>query len=235
LVTILQSHHRKLLWWGCLAIIIAGIFASGGRTAWLSFGAMSFVALFILPWGIGRLKYFNIGAFLAVSVLSAFIGLQSYKATIGAYVFEGRAQAMISMERPASGRLTVWQNTIPYIQDNLLWGIGLKNTHELNVEKAEGEYVRHIHNSVLEITLETGIIGLAIFVIVITLLIISFLRAYVHSTDRDLKMQSLAVFLSCLVFGIASLSLTSLFYTWWFLYLVMLVVLLKLSTLQLRK
>lgn len=221
-------------WWFAVFMMSSGIFASGGRTAWVVLVVVAVASVFMMPLkdvahrGIKTLVMFSLMA-MAVGV-----GLFSYKHNVGDYIYEARTQAMTNMERPASGRLTVWKNAIPHIRDHWVFGVGIKGSKALNVEKEEGHYVAHMHNAVLEILLETGMLGLFAISLVIVVFVTGFLKAYRGSTDIDKKRASMAVFLACVAYGVASLSLTSMFHAYWFLYMVALLVLLKTSEYRLR-
>jgi O-antigen ligase len=231
LVLTVGSQKKTWIWWVCFALMASGVFASGGRTAWVALAVVALLGFIFIPWK----SFVKRAVFVGIIIASAFVGLKSYEKHVGDHIFEVRTQAMTNTERPMSGRLTVWQDTISHIQNNNpFFGVGIKGSHELDISKGYGAYVRHVHNAPLEIALETGIVGLTLFAIVIVIFIVRFLKAYFKKKDLELKLYSLAIFLSCVAFGVASLSLTSIFYTWWFLYLVVLIVMLKVATENLR-
>jgi O-antigen ligase len=225
-----SERTRPYLWWVAFVLIGSAIFASGGRTAWLAFGAVMTLSVFFFPWKTTVLRYKNILFLVVLSILSAFSGLKSYEANVGEYVYEVRTEAMTSTDRPMSGRLIVWQDTWNHIQNHLVWGVGIKGVHELEISKGYGELVRHVHNAPLEITLETGFVGLTMFTLTLLVIIIGFLKRYFKSDDSALKFQSLTVFLSVIAYGFAALALTSIFYTWWFLVMVAVLILIKTAT-----
>jgi O-antigen ligase len=228
------AQKRAYLWWLAFVLIGSAIFASGGRTAWLAFGAVTTLSVFFFPWKITPFKYKNIIGLIALSIAASFIGLKSYEANVGEYVYEVRIEAMTSTDRPMSGRLIVWQDTWNYIQETPIWGVGIKGAHELEISKGYGELVRHVHNAPLEIALETGFVGLTMFVFTLLVIIIGFLKHYFKSEDSTLKFQSITVFFSVISYGIAALALTSIFYTWWFLVMVIMLILLKTSHFTLK-
>lgn len=229
-----DDGKKTIIWWLALFILSAGIFASGGRTAWFALAAVIVLFPFLFPWqGIGRPVFKSVVALILIGS-GIMMGLTSYKAYVGEQLYASRTRAMTNLERPASGRLTAWENSLPHIQDNLWLGVGMKGTHALQIEKAEGAYVVHMHNVVLEFLLETGVIGLLAFTAVITVFSLSFIKAYRASDNRVAKRNGATIFMACIAYGVASMALTSMFHAWWFLYLVVLLIMLKLSERQLN-
>jgi|GEM_PF-6103761 len=225
---------RKPLWWCVCFCIVCGIFASGGRTAWVAFGLVIVLIPFLVSWkGTKRKVIKNYVLLALISLIGAWSGLNSYNFNAGEGEYVARTQAMVKMERPASGRLEVWANTVGHIENNFWWGTGIKTANKLGIEKSEGKYVAHVHNAILELLLETGIFGLMAISMTIGVFVAHFIGAYLKSHDYALKRQSMAVFLSCITYGVCSMALTSMFHAWWFLYLVALLVLLKIAEIQL--
>ena len=140
---------------------------------------------------------------------------------------------MTNTDRPMSGRLIVWQDTWNYIQETPIWGVGIKGAHELKISMGYGKFVRHVHNAPLEIALETGFVGLAVFTFTLLVIVIGFLRRYFRSEDSTLKFQCITVFFSVIAYAIAALALTSIFYTWWFLVMIAVLILIKIATFKL--
>lgn len=62
-----------------------------------------------------------------------------------------------------SGRLTIWSNAINTFLENPIFGIGINSIREYNLENfSRGVYV---HNSLLEVLVETGVVGITIYFI----------------------------------------------------------------------
>jgi O-antigen ligase len=121
------------------------------------------------------------------------------------------------------------------IEERPLLGYGIKSTRSLNIEKSENYPVLHVHNAVLEMVLETGLLGFIMIAIVILIFVAHFLMAFLRSKDIRLRQQGMAIFLCCIAYGINSMALTSMFHAWWFLYLVVLLILLKTAELRLKQ
>lgn len=223
---------KRSIWWVAMLVIASAIFASGGRTAWLTLAGLVIIMPIFMP---VQKRIVNFLLVLSVVMIGAFAGLQSYKHVIGEEIFEIRTEAMQSMDRPASGRLTVWDNTIDKIMERPLLGYGIKSAQYLEISKGYDALVIHVHNVVLEMMLETGLLGFIAFSVSVLLFVGGFLRGYFRSNDPDLKQISMVIFLSSIAYGVCSMALTSMFHAWWFLYLVALVILLKTMELRLRQ
>lgn len=226
---------RQLKYWLCLFLITVAIFASGSRTAWVALMTVVILFPFLNVWHQTGRRFLKLGLIGAMVFMSAFFGMQINKHVIGEDYFESRKEAMITMERPASGRLTVWANTIDMIEQRPWLGYGIKSSQSLKIEKSESYYVLHVHNAVLELILETGLLGFLAIAIVIVIFVGHFLRAYLKSTDIKVRQQAMAIFLACIAYGVCSMALTSMFHAWWFLYLVVLLILLKTAELRLKQ
>lgn len=226
--------RQKALWIAGLFIITSAIFASGGRTAWLTLAVILVMFPMFYCWKNVRRPVLKAMIVLGVTFASAMFGLYSYKQNFGEYEYVSRTNALTNMERPISGRGEIWLNIKPHIQDNFWTGIGIKGIQEINISNGN-VVVAHAHNAVLEILLETGIVGLIAFLTVIGVFVLSFLQAYIQSRDPEMKRRAIVIFLSCIAYGISAMAVTSIFHTWWFLYMVILLILLKTAERQLRQ
>jgi O-antigen ligase len=233
----IEKTACKYIWWICGFFIVAGIFASDGRTSWVGFIVFIIMAGFLMPIGQLKKRIPMMGLFVCVSIAAASFGFQSYKDRMGDEYFQNRVENMMSSDRVGSGRLIIWDETLTHIIEKPLLGYGIRAARFLDIKNADDENatVIHVHNAILEIALETGLLGLVAFIIVILIFVFGFLRAYVHSLRHELKPKAMAIFLSCVVYGVCSMMLTSIFHTWWFLYLVVLLILLKKAELELSR
>ncbi len=225
---------RQFKYWICVFLITMGIFASGSRTAWVAFTLIVMLFPFLFAWHGIRRRVLKIGLMAILMVGAALIGLNINKQVIGEQSFEMRTERMLTLDRPASGRLTVWENTIPLIEEKPLLGYGIKSAIDLQIEKAEGKEVLHVHNAILEMWLETGLLGLLSIITVIMVFVAHFLLSFFKASDVRLKQQGSTIFMACITYGICSMALTSMFHAWWFLYLVVLLILLKSAEIKLR-
>jgi len=147
---IFQSTSKNLVFWCLLlAIIIAAIFATGGRTAWVALGFIIPIAFVIAGRNIIFCYYKKIILILCVMGVGGLVGLQSYKIEVGEELYVGRVNNIVTTDRFASGRLVIWENTLNLIFQKPVLGYGLDTSYDLKIEQAEGETVHHVHNVVL--------------------------------------------------------------------------------------
>ena len=226
---------RQLKYWLCVFLIVVGIFASGSRTAWLAFTLIATLFPFLFVWHNVNRKALKIGLMACLLVCAAIAGMNVNKQVIGEERFYDRKGNMFELDRPASGRLVVWQNTIPLIEKRPLLGYGIKSAIDLKIKKSDHHKVIHVHNAVLEMWLETGLLGLLSISAVIIVFVAHFLISFFRSTDVKLKQQGSTILMACITYGVCSMALTSMFHAWWFLYLVVLLILLKSAEVKLRR
>ena len=187
LLFIAKDSKQTILWGAILFIVTAAIFASGGRTAWVCLIVICLCFPFLFPWTDIMYRKFKFMLVIGMLIIGAVAGLYSYKQNVGDQIYELRTGAMSNMERPASGRLIVWKNTLPHIEDNLLLGVGMKGSKALNIDKGGDALVAHVHNAVLEINSKNSIF--TIFITVFSLFVATFWVGLVfrrHLSKRSL-------------------------------------------------
>ena len=230
----LTETKRNYIWFICMAIIIASVVASNGRTAWV---ALSINIIIMMAYLLTHTIRHKIRLFLVsmlVIGIGLFSGLHCYKQFFGEDMLSARTKAMMSTDRPASGRLEIWNAAIDKIYDRPWLGYGIKAGKNLKISLGSGGEARHVHNIVIELILETGIIGFGLLSLAVLILIWRYLNVYAKTATSPLKMYAFALFISFVTYGVCSMALTSIFHTWWFLYLVVLLVLMKTMEAQLK-
>lgn len=215
-------------------VIAAAIFASGGRTAWVA--VMLGVSCFLLffPWRAVAGRWVCILCLIGAVIGGGFAGLNLYKMSVGETVYERRV-VEVDTRRPASGRLEIWADTVQTIDNNLWRGVGIKGFRELNLIYDSGRKPSHAHNVILELLVDTGVSGFFLCAVFVSWMVFRFLVAYWRTANRGSRAVALPVFMACVIYGICSMALTSLFHSWWFLYLVVLLILLGLATRMLER
>ncbi|HEX2859516.1 MAG TPA: O-antigen ligase family protein [Alphaproteobacteria bacterium] len=105
---------------------------------------------------------------------------------------------------PMSGRLEVWQAAISHLGNDIWLGIGLQNYRFLN-----GAVDMHPHNWLIQMLLETGLIGTAIFFAVLGMI---GWRFYQFSRNNIYGVAALSSLAAFLVTGLANTSIVN---VWW--------------------
>lgn len=231
--TAINAPTKKALWCLSLAMLCAGVFSLGGRTGYIVIAACAFVMMVVYPWGNVReaLKHIlSIGVSMVSGIIS---GLYVYYLSVGTQIYSSRVGA-IDIDRPASGRLYIWEKTFDRFYDHPYFGVGLKGFRDLYLTSDDGHQVLHAHNIVLELLVDTGAIGFILFSMTILWFVMRYCVAYIDLKDKHIRARYLPILIGFIGYGTACMALTSIFHTWWFLYMIIFLVLIGVSTSQMR-
>ena len=226
---VMKQIHRPILRYGILFIVTASIFALGGRTGYAVFLCQLAILLIAFPFSVYAHKLYGRVALLMSALIGMGVGLHAYRTYVGEFLYQARL-ATIDMERPASGRLEIWQDTMMRYMERPWFGLGVDGYRELNILKADGGHIVHPHNLIIELLIDTGLVGLIAFLSVIAVFTWKFITAFWHHTRNERSILYLCIFLSFAGYGLASMALTSIFNSWWYLYMVALLICLRLAT-----
>lgn len=206
-------------WWKFLAVFLfvwqfVGLIVSGSRSAWLAAIVVSSLVILILLWQrwLFRTLLF-VTAFLTV-ILSIF------------YIFmPTRLSSLVDFN---SGSLVLrqyfYQAAIPVISEHPWLGVGLENGGEVIVSQYQPEwgtlmrvdaYTDKVHNSILDVIIQTGSIGLLFWLGLYLFWAWQCWRLWLKPAGRKFALAAGAAMLAysiSLFFGIADL--TSIFYLW---------------------
>lgn len=224
------KHPHKWVWI-LPTLMTAGALACGGRAGWLALIFTTFVFFFAFDWKNTaeklKLKIF----FLGSVILGSVGGIWAYKIMVGPSIFSDRMK-LTGTESGGSGRTDIWAFAWQSFLENPIIGVGIKGFRHLDFSTANLTSTMHPHNAILEILLETGLIGaLLIFafgIITFAKLIRNIVIKRQQKQKNDLET---AIALSFIAFATASMTLTSIFHAWWLTFFVVIYVLnLKIRT-----
>lgn len=221
---------RRPLYWVATIVMVIAIFALGGRTGWVTLMIASALFLVFFPWRIVAHAWVMKMAIIGMVVVGGFVGMILYKQSVDTVMYETRVTE-VTMDRPASGRLDLWSESLALIDQNIWIGVGIKGFRELHLSKE----ILHAHNVILEIVIDTGFVGLLFLVLFVLYSVGRFTKFYWQTSDTKTCALMMPILISCVAYGTASMSLTSFFHAWWFLYFVVLLILLRLATDELKK
>jgi O-antigen ligase len=175
--------------WGLRGLIVAfvlllgPVMLSGSRSAWIAFGLVTVV--FIAREAGSFVRFVAVGALVAV-VLAVAGGIAWKTSTR----FETRMQRTLmvlsgseqSLNEATTGRLDIWHTGVHMIEAHPLLGVGVRgfryaypryapaNDHFMVAENCgDGMGACHPHQLVLEVLIETGIVGLLLWLIGVVL------------------------------------------------------------------
>lgn len=223
LVHVLREQRK---WqWMSLALHMMAVFAIGGRTGWFTLGIMIIFGLIFLPWKAYARPAMNRAVLIVLMLVSIPLGVLLYKNTVSDIAFSSRVSD-VDMARPASGRTDLWMEVLPTVEAHRWIGTGLKGFREIQLTHS----ALHAHNVVLELLVDTGVMGLLTISLLVGYMVIHFGYQYLRNEDMKTQAMVMPVFLSAVGYGFASMALTSFFHAWWFLYCVALLILFRLAT-----
>lgn len=187
------------------------VFACGGRAGWVA--ATLAAAVFLVVTG----RRFNLTLHTKhwlIGIVVVVLGPLFYGLSRGFDVMMARISMAGEHYGIGSGRVGIWEFAVSHMFDNPLTGIGLGAFRKLPLP-AEGIISNsHPHNFVLQLGLESGILGLLAGLALMVFLLRQF---WVYAQGN---IYGLAAFCSLLAFFTASLANTSIFQAWWLTFLV---------------
>ena len=183
-----------LLWAAVAALLFSLSFWSGTRSSIIACWGAALVGALIVP----RLR--TMRAFGALGLSTAAGALVSL-VNVPASPYFGLARNLgVSVETPdelASGRITIWTGTLRAIFARPLFGYG-EGQFRFVVPEGLG-FFNHPHNSLLQIALQWGLVGLALSLV----LFIAFARRVFEARHRDVEnAPALLVATSLLIYSL---------------------------------
>ncbi|HET7363210.1 MAG TPA: O-antigen ligase family protein [Burkholderiales bacterium] len=155
---------RLALWAGALLIVLflASAFATQNRTVWLGFAleVAVFVVLLALRRAGDRRAQLSIalaGAVVVAATVPVVLLVQAEREITGAFSIR------------ADPRFSIWPKAMQHIEQRPLagYGFGRGLLRDRLPGEANQELAWHAHNLFLDVTLQTGLIGLVLFVVLL--------------------------------------------------------------------
>lgn len=187
---------------------------SGSRAAWIALILTSLIVSILFLWKKLRYKSFYWFIFIGLSLLFIF-----YLAS------PQRFSSLINWQEGSVALRASFYQIAPDVIANRPWlGAGLENGGELIVQKYQSSwglflavngYTDKLHNSFLDITVQTGLIGFVFYILLNIFLFKQFLLLYRNQTSRSFAIASGSALLAygiSLFFGLSDLS--NVFYFW---------------------
>jgi O-antigen ligase len=154
---------RSSLWLGALLIVLfmASAFATQNRTVWLGFALE--VAVFAVALA---LRSGNRRAQLAIAAAGAMAVAATATVVI---VVQGEREATGAYSMSADPRFSIWAKATQHIEQRPLagYGFGRGLLRDRLPGEANHELAWHAHNLFLDLSLQTGLTGLVLFVVLL--------------------------------------------------------------------
>ncbi len=199
-----DRDQEKILSLISLFICLIALVISNSRSAWLGLfiGSGFFATLY--PWKswkqLAKIALFGAACLILGLVFYIEInGAEHMAARLGAETFKG-------------GRGPIWKYAIDNFMDNMWFGMGLSSYSELDFTGVVVDATNHPHNFIIEILMDTGIIGFLCFFGAIVLGFRRFVRGYLANGKRDIFALSAAS--SVMIYFATMLTMTSMYRSW---------------------
>jgi len=155
-----------LLYWIHLALCLTAIVLTGSRGGLIAAGCSLLMLLFVAP----RLRRWQVGTAVGTGIAVAIIGIYLVPGATWTRLFELGTELSGTMTH----RAEIWAAGIAIVRDHPLLGVGLGAFPAAVYEKLGRGYVAH--NTFLSIAAELGVVGLAIFLVLLGSLLSAVVR-----------------------------------------------------------
>jgi O-antigen ligase len=163
------SWTRRVLALASCALFVATLVKSGSRGGFLGFVAVLMYVLLayrVIP------KRVRVAAVCGAFALLTLVGSEAYWRQLG--TLRNPQQDYNWSGRETAGRMEVWKRGLKYMADHPVLGVGMRNfpmaegslseESKASMERGQGFKWSAAHNSFLEVGVELGVLGLAVFV-----------------------------------------------------------------------
>ncbi|MGD8718076.1 MAG: O-antigen ligase family protein [Candidatus Zixiibacteriota bacterium] len=172
-----------------LAVMLAGLAASLVRSAWVGLAASVFVIAVVAE---RRLLW----AFPVVVALAVIIAPRPIIKRAESIINAATERESGESEGPPEFRVDIWRTTLRIARDYPITGIGIHNTLYLydsyKDEESVETMVPHAHNNYIQLVVERGVVGLAVFAFFFYALMRLFIKGYRRARSPTARTLGLA-------------------------------------------
>ena len=198
-----KGAFEETLTWIALILVLAGVFVSGSRPAWvglilsMGFGALLFFLFFTTP---NIRKWAAVGGGVVLIFVILLGVMLNFKES--SVFFGSRISNSTSLEE----RQSLYQNVIYLVRDFFFTGSGLASfsgVYSQYILKISNLYLSYGHHLYLDLWLEMGLVGFLSFVFIQVQNIFISLKTYVKDEDAERGILRIGVLSSvvCLLFS----------------------------------
>jgi Lipid A core - O-antigen ligase and related enzymes len=150
-----EKKLKKVSAFAAISVLV-GLLCNKSRGAWLT-------ELIVIP--IATFRYLKQNKKYLAVVLAVFLGIAGFMASNPRYVKRVYSITNTTTNRSNVDRIRVWKSSKKIIRDHPVTGVGLGRFSEIYLNKyklrRERQNLNHAHNNFIQITAESGFIGLA--------------------------------------------------------------------------
>lgn len=168
------AKYKRLLWATSAFILLVSVYFLSSRAGFLVILLLMPLYFLVKIWQRRKLLFAIVSITLLVLVISSIILTNERIKTNLEQISDGSFNKKIADD----GRLLIWKSSVNIIKKNVLFGVGigdvrdkLMKEYELIGDKDLINSRYNAHNQFLEVSIEGGIIGLMIFLMIIGLMI----------------------------------------------------------------
>lgn len=206
-----RSIEQKFLRWGGMILLIGGLIAPLSRGPWVGAGVLIFVYFLSGRNPFRRLMGMALAAIFALFLASVLPGGER---VINLLPFIGSTE-----KQNADYREQLFSNSMIVIQRNLLFGSSdYRETPELEAMR-QGQGIIDIVNTYLQVTLDTGIVGLSLFLAFFMFVLLGISRAMRSIQDKNSEayllgqaLLSTQIAILVIIFSVSSITIIPMMY-----------------------
>ncbi len=196
-----EKKLKKVSGFAAVSLLV-GLLCNKSRGAWLT-------ELIVVP--IATFRYLKQNKRYLAVVLAVFFGIMGFMASSPHYVQRVKSITNTTTNRSNVDRIWVWKSAKKMIRDHPITGVGIGRFWERYLAeykyKKERQKLGHSHNNYLQVSAESGIIGLAGFLFFIVYYLYSSLCNYrKHKNPYDILVFT-TVFGYLCIFGLIDYTL----------------------------
>ena len=175
------THTRRYLLaaCGCGLLMLAAMMLNVTRAVWI--GTAGALALHMLRWGRTLSRRFWLRFLIVLLVAGLAFGLTPSVAK--------RVQSIADTQYQSNTeRVLMWESALQMIKDHPVWGVGADNYGDMYQNKyisplAKEKHQRDAHQNYLSVAAQTGLVGLAAFVLMFVSILLYLYRAAQSSPE----------------------------------------------------
>ena len=181
---------------GAVVVFFSAVWASFTRSAWVGLGAgLLTIVLFKER---RTMIFLVVGLFLAVAVL-----------TLADRGFRTRAVSTVKIKEGSTvERFEIWRATLDLIHDHPLLGVGIgnfSNVFDQYRERTGAGAHSHAHNTLLQVTAESGLFGLSAYLYLWFVFFKGMIRNAIAATDPFIRSVTIGTIGALVSFHVAGL------------------------------
>lgn len=168
------TKYWRMLWTVSACVLLASLYFLSSRSGFMVILILLPVFLFVKIWQRRKLVFTLLSLFLIILVVSSIVLTNERIKTNIEQIADGSFRGKLADD----GRLLIWESAFKIAERNIIFGVGvgdvrdeLLKEYKLQEEKDLINSRYNAHNQFIEVLLEGGVIGLLIFLALISIMV----------------------------------------------------------------